>query len=288
MTALDIKVQLKKWGIPFKEYKDWKEHNRNTGRKWGPVNGLMVHHTGSDSSDQRELLYAGRSDLPGPLAQMGLDQDGVIHLIGWGRANHAGLGDPDVLNAVIAESYATNPPACNQASVDGNARFYGVEICYTGSHDMTDEQRATLELLGAAICDYHSWTSKSIIGHGEWQPGKWDPGYKTGKMMTMSTLRNAVTAVLKKGPVTIKPPVSTTPPPVTVPTKPATPTKPSIPMKSATYKAVWDLDAATPPDGHTTPTNPYWAPMSFLRGIYEMVERIKKNTDEILRLLNNK
>lgn len=197
MTASQIKSQLKKWGVPFKEYKNWSTHNRNHMGAWGPVNGFMVHHTGSDSKDQRELLYAGISGLPGPLCHFGLAQDGTVHLVGWGRANHAGSGDPDVLNAVINENYGANPPVDNQSTVDGNSRFYGVEIWYSGSHKMTDAQYRTLRKLAAAICDFHGWTEKSVIGHGEWgSPGKWDPGISSGKMMNMATVRSDIKATL--------------------------------------------------------------------------------------------
>lgn len=218
MTADQFIAQLKKWGIPYKEYKDWRNHNRNHKGLWGPVNGLMVHHTGSDSPDQRELLYSGHSALPGPLSQVGLAQDGVLHLIGWGRCNHAGLGDPDVLEAVIREDYATRPPVPNSASIDGNARFYGCEIWYDGSHAMTTAQRNTLYNLGAAVIDFHDWTAKSIINHGEWQPGKWDPGYAKGKMMDGNIIRTSSALRLKAGP---NKPVPTTPPPppVAKPTK---------------------------------------------------------------------
>lgn len=206
MTTGQIVAQLKKFGIPYAEYKDWKNHNRNHKGAWGPVHGFMVHHTGSDSKDQRELLYAGLSDLPGPLCQFGLAQDGTVHLIGWGRANHAGAGDPDVLEAVKAE---TKIPADDESSVDGNSRFYGVEIWYSGAHAMTDAQYANLRLLAAAICDFHGWSAGSVIGHGEWgSPGKWDPGYKPGKMMDMDQVRKDIEATISGG----KPSKPTVPP----------------------------------------------------------------------------
>lgn len=279
MTADQQISMLKKWGIPYKEYKNWRTNNRNHKGTWGPVNGFMVHHTGSDSLDQRELLYSGHSALPGPLSQWGLDQQGVIHLIGNGRCNHAGLGDLDVFNAVRAESYVSRPPIPNQTNKDGNPHFYGLEIWYDGSHVMTTKQRATLVRLGAGIIDFHekdSWTEKSIIAHGEWQPGKWDPGYKSGKLMDMPALRVEIkNEKLEKEEV----------PPVT--TKPETKTK--------TYNDVWHIDAATPPEGHATKTNPFWVPMSILRGAYEMAElamkyalEAKKNTDEILKILKAK
>lgn len=197
MTADQIVAQLRKWGIPFAEYRDWRNHNRNHKGAWGPVNGFMVHHTGSDAKDQRALLYDGIAGLPGPLSQFGLAQDGTVHLIGWGRCNHAGSGDPDVLAAVVNENYGANPPVDNEAAVDGNSRFYGVEIWYSGNHPMTDAQYASLRKLGAAICDFHGWSEKSVIGHGEWgSPGKWDPGYANGKMMDMAAVRADVAATL--------------------------------------------------------------------------------------------
>lgn len=262
MTASQIKAQLKKWNVPFKEYREWETHNRgNRGTGWGPVNGFMVHHTGSDSKDQRELLYNGHSSLPGPLCHFGLAQDGTVWLIGWGRANHAGLGDDDVLRAVIAEDYGDYPPTDNEANTDGNSRFYGVEIWYSGSHGMTTAQYSTLLKLAAAVLDFHGWTKRSVIAHGEWQPGKWDPGYASGKMMDMRAVRNDIGDVLS-GKVT-----------------------PVADDKSATYKAVWETDAATPPAGHATTENPVWWPMSILRGAYEKAERAEKNSAETLALV---
>jgi len=196
LSADKIVAALRKWGVPYKEYRSWRTHNRNHRGAWGPVNGFMVHHTGSDSTDQRELLYGGVSGLPGPLCHFGLAQDGTVHLISAGRANHAGSGDDDVLRAVINESAL---PADDESNTDGNARFYGVEVWYSGSHRMTDAQYASLRKLAAAICDAHGWSAKSVIGHGEWgSPGKWDPGYAPGKMMDMDAVRADVAATLSK------------------------------------------------------------------------------------------
>jgi LysM repeat protein len=224
MTSAQIVAQLKKWGIKYAEYKSWETHNRTaaTGKTFGEVNGFMVHHTGTDNADQRELLYGGVSGLPGPLCHFGLAQDGTVHLIGWGYANHAGNGDPDVLAAVTAENYGAYPPADNESSVDGNKRFYGVEIWYSGSHAMTAAQYATLRKLASAVCDFHKWSEKSVIGHGEWgSPGKWDPGISSGKMMDMAKVRADIKTTLVAGakPVVVapKPPVVTPPKPTPVP-----------------------------------------------------------------------
>lgn len=227
MTPDQLISQLKKWGVRYQETSGWKTRNRgNRGNGWSNLNGFMWHHTGSDGKDQISLLQKGYDSLPGPLCHFGVAQDGTVHLIGWGRANHAGSGDSDVLNAVVAENYGARPPKPNQTNVDGNGHFYGAEIWYSGSHGMTMQQYSSMLKLSAAICDFHKWSAKSCIGHGEWQPGKWDPGYKSGTMMDMSAVRNDISETLKGG---SKPPAKPEP-------KPSTP-KPSQPSSSS-HKAV--------------------------------------------------
>jgi len=273
MTAAQYEAQLKKWGLSAKAYRsNWKTHNRTkaTGKTFGGVNGVMLHHTGSDA-DNPALLYNGYSSLPGPLCHAGNDSKGLIWHIGWGYANHAGSGDQDVLNAVIAENYGANPPTDNQTNADGNKRFYGMEVMYSGSHGMTKAQYNTMIRWAAAICDFHGWTAKSVIGHGEWQPGKWDPGYAPGRMMDMNAVRNDIQDLLDKGPN------STPEKPVNDVVKPA--------PESKNFKEVWKTDSATPPAGHATKANPYWAPISILRGAYEKAEAAYKTAQEILKIV---
>lgn len=66
------------------------------GRNLKAVHGVVAHHTGTGPNwtDQRvtDLLVHGRSDLAGPLAQLGLDRTGRYHLVTDGRANHNGYG----------------------------------------------------------------------------------------------------------------------------------------------------------------------------------------------------
>lgn len=290
MTATQIVAQLKKWGVKYKEVKSWKTHNRDgeTGKTFGPVNGFIWHHTGADVSAANAgeyaagTLYNGLSSLPGPLCHFGLAPDGTVYLIGWGRANHAGGGDPVVLQHVINEDYTGNlkPTKGNSNGVDGNDHFYGVEIMYSGSHKMTDAQYKAGLKLSAAILDFHKWTEKSVIGHGEWSNDKWDPGYASGKIMDMSGVRKDVLATLKAGPGAVTPPAAEKPPTTGGGTV-VTPAK-----KDAAYKSVWDLDAAKPPAGHETAENPSWAPMSILRGIYEKVEELSKKVDALEAQLN--
>jgi hypothetical protein len=146
---------------------------------------------------------------------------------------------------VKAENYGDNPPLDNQSIIDGNDCFYGVEIWYSGSHEMTDAQYAALRKLAAAVCDFHEWSEKSVIGHGEWgSPGKWDPGYAPGRMMAMASVRADIRATLSA----VKPPVPATP---TVPTVPAP--KPSVPAKPRVSLKATILAAERNPSAKGTP-----------------------------------
>ncbi|MEU2724085.1 peptidoglycan recognition protein family protein [Streptomyces smyrnaeus] len=175
LSAAAALAAFKAEGIKVQEYGNWRTHNRNHKGKWGPLNGVMIHHTVSsaDASSVR-LCYNGHSSLPGPLCHGVGRNDGVLALVGWGRANHAGSGDDDVLAAVIAER---DLPADNEANTDGNARFYGLEIVNNGDNKDTYPvaQYETAVRFAAALCRKHGWNEKSVIGHKEWQPGKIDP-----------------------------------------------------------------------------------------------------------------
>jgi hypothetical protein len=182
LSYTDFLTALKGTGLRVVEVKtDGKspsQHNRAGHGAWGPVHGVMIHHTVTKgTANTVEICRTGYTDLPGPLCHGVIAKDGTVYVVGYGRANHAGLGDPDVLNAVIAESYATVPPADNQTSVDGNARFYGFECenLGDGKDPWPDAQLLAIEKVAAALCKAHGWSEKSVIGHLEWQPGKVDP-----------------------------------------------------------------------------------------------------------------
>lgn len=215
ITARELIATLNRWNVKYREIDGWRTRGRDdeTGLKFGPVYGCVTHHTGSDGTDaaNRSLIIQGRSDLPGPLAQFGLNDDGTVDIISIGRCNHAGGGDPDVLRAVQRESYTLKPPPTDKhqgelGAVDGNDCFYGVEIYYSGGHPPTNAAYTSLVKLWAAICDHHGWSAKSVIGHKEWSDYKWDPGG-----FTMVDLRRDVQQALERSKVDNVVPTSTTP-----------------------------------------------------------------------------
>ncbi|GFE22612.1 hypothetical protein Sliba_30650 [Streptomyces nigrescens] len=194
LTASRLLKALRDEGLVVHEVRSWRTHNRNAKGPWGPMHGVMIHHTATEGTDSSvDLCYDGRSDLPGPLCHGVIDKKGEVHLVGNGRANHAGLGDRDVLRAVINED--AELPKDNDADTDGNRHFYGFECINSGDgkDPWPEEQRIAIEKVSAAICRAHRWSERSVIGHKEWQPGKVDP-----RGIVMGDLRGLIKKRLAK------------------------------------------------------------------------------------------
>ncbi|WP_411121717.1 N-acetylmuramoyl-L-alanine amidase [Streptomyces sp. x-19] len=186
---------LRAEGVRVVERSKWRTHNRNHKGPWGPMNGVMIHHTvTSGTANTVNICERGYDGLPGPLCHGVIAKDGTVHLVGYGRANHAGRGDGDVLSAVIAERTL---PSANEADTDGNTHFYGFECenLGDGRDPWPAAQLDTIERAAAALCRAHGWSAASVIGHREWQPGKIDP-----EGFTMGWLRDRVAARLKSKP----------------------------------------------------------------------------------------
>ncbi|WFB07478.1 N-acetylmuramoyl-L-alanine amidase [Streptomyces sp. LX-29] len=183
MSARRLLEALRDEGLHVVEVGDWRHHNRNHIGPWGPVHGVMIHHTVTSGAEKTvRICRDGYEDLPGPLCHGVITKDGRVHLVGYGRANHAGAGDDDVLRAVVAENRL---PADNESNTDGNRHFYGFECENLGDgvDPWPDAQLTAVEKTSAAICRAHGWTERSVIGHLEWRPGKSDPrGFAMGWM----------------------------------------------------------------------------------------------------------
>ncbi|MFE6223337.1 peptidoglycan-binding protein [Streptomyces sp. NPDC057854] len=183
LSADRLVAALRAEGVTVVEHPGWRTHNRNGAGSWGPVSGVMIHHTvSSGTASSVALCFDGYEGLPGPLCHGVIAKDGTVHLVGNGRANHAGGGDPSVLQAVITETYGDRPPAprVHQGSpgaVDGNSRFYGFECINlgNGTDPWPAEQLLAIERVSAALCRAHGWGARSVIGHLEWSDWKSDP-----------------------------------------------------------------------------------------------------------------
>ncbi|WP_432147191.1 peptidoglycan-binding protein [Streptomyces sp. bgisy029] len=219
LTADRLLAALRAEGVTVVEHPGWRTHHRNHKGAWGPVNGVMIHHTvSSGSAASVALCRDGYAALPGPLCHGVIDKAGTVHLISAGRANHAGGGDPAVLRRVVAEDYGDRPPAPrahdgSAGAVDGNARFYGFECVNLGDgkDPWPAAQLEAIERASAALCRAHGWSARSVIGHAEWSAAKIDP-----RGFTMPSMRTRVTTRLTTAPGKR-------------PARPSTPEKPATP-----------------------------------------------------------
>lgn len=205
LTAQRFELLARGAKIPLVEYDGWQTRNRGQrGDGWGRpgkgVHGVMVHHTvTSDVGDTIRLCKdRGVRDVPPPLYAGLVDQLGRLHMIGWGRCNHAGLGDDDVLRAVIREDRRTPTP--NELNTDGNARFYGFAFINWGDgrDPYTRPALETMRNLCTLICRHHGWNQYSVIGHKQWQKGKIDPHGPQGYLIP--SLQKAIGAQLRRKP----------------------------------------------------------------------------------------
>ncbi|MEU9758991.1 peptidoglycan recognition family protein [Streptomyces sp. NPDC047985] len=262
LSAAQVMSALRAEGVRVVEVGNWRTHNRNSKGAWGPVNGSIVHHTVTKGTASTvAMVRDGYSSLPGPLCHGMIAKDGRVHMVGWGRANHAGGGDPRVLDQVIAESYGsrpTPPTKGNANGTDGNARFYGWECenLGNGKDPWPKAQYDAIVRVQAALCRAHDWSAKSVIGHLEWSSDKVDP-----RGFTMVELRADVAERLKH-------PASWNP-------------NEEDPMAGITKKdifdAVWKTDAiAGPTDAADHKTNPTWQAQSILKDMQARIRSMDK------------
>ncbi|MER5706006.1 N-acetylmuramoyl-L-alanine amidase [Streptomyces sp. NPDC002122] len=183
LTPDRLVAALRDEGVTVIEVPGWRTNNRNHKGPWGPVHGSMLHHTVTPKTmNAVPMCFNGTGNLPGPLCHGVIRRDGTVHLVGNGRANHAGGGDPNVLQAVKDERYNERPPAPHQhdgsaGAVDGNRAFYGWE-CENAGDGIDPWPKVQVEAMvrvSAALSRAHQWTEKSIIGHLEWSDWKSDP-----------------------------------------------------------------------------------------------------------------
>lgn len=182
MTPDQLVAALRAEGVNVVEWKSWRTHNRNHKGPWGPVNGVTLHHTvSSGETSSVNLCYDGYPELLGPLCHGVIAKSGTVYLVSSGRSNHAGGGDPVILDHVINEDYdgarTLIPTKGNSDGVDGNAHFYGFECINMGDgkDPWPAAQIDAMVRASAAICRNYGWSALSTIGHKEWSDDKNDP-----------------------------------------------------------------------------------------------------------------
>ena len=163
-------------GLKVAEVEGWESRGR---AEMSAVAGIICHHTaGPLQGNMPSLgtLIKGRSDLPGPLSQLGLGRDGTFYVIAAGRSNHGGEGV--------------------WKGVSGNSRFIGIEAENTGLTNDTPWPEVQMDAYrrgAAAILRHLGKSASDCAGHKEYALPK---GRKDDPDFDMYAFRAGVGAIL--------------------------------------------------------------------------------------------
>lgn len=138
-------------GLEVAEVNGWRDRGSSA---FNPA-GLVAHHTAGASTGEmpslRVLIY-GRSDLPGPLCNVGLGRSGKVYVVAAGRANHAGRG--------------------GWAGMVGNSSVMGIEAENDGRQPWPQVQLAAYKKLSRALLAGMGSPARLMCAHREWAPGR--------------------------------------------------------------------------------------------------------------------
>lgn len=168
---------LKAAGLKVALVDGWEDRGRGDV---GPTLGVLCHHTAGPRNGNMPSLHTlieGRSDLRGPLAQLGLGRDGTYYVIAAGRSNHAGGG---VWNGVT----------------NGNANFIGIEAENTGRSDDFPWPSVQIDAYHrgvAAILKHLGLGADCCAGHKEYALPQ---GRKPDPSLDMSVFRTSVASIV--------------------------------------------------------------------------------------------
>lgn len=169
MMLTDLAFACRRSGLDVREVAGWQ--SRGHGGMSG-VRSVICHHTaGPRTGDSPSLgvVVNGRSDLPGPLAQLFLSRSGVVHVVAAGLAYHAGVVfDP---------------------AVQGNAWAIGIEAEATGVDPWPPVQYAAYARLCRALIEHYRLPVAAVLGHKEVASPR---GRKVDPNFDMAAFRAAV------------------------------------------------------------------------------------------------
>ncbi len=197
-------------GLKVAEVPGWETRGHG---EMGAVKGVMCHHTnGARTGNMPSLrvIIDGRSDLAGPLAQLGLGRDGTYYIVAAGLCYHAGVGRwMDEHN--------------------GNSRFIGIEAENTG---LADDPWPQIQMEAycrgaAAILRHLQQPADYCAGHKEYALPR---GRKPDPSCDMAAFRARVAALL----------ADTSPPPL-IPAVEAAPAAGKPPRPTLRRGATGDL-----------------------------------------------
>jgi len=168
---------LKNAGLKVESVKGWEDRGRGDV---GEILGVLCHHTAGPKTGNMpslDIIVKGRSDLPGPLAQLGLGRDGTYFVIAAGRCSHAGKGNW-------------------KGITNGNTNLIGIEAENTGLPNDSPWPKVQMDAYHrgvAAILTHIGQGAEFCAGHKEYAL---PPGRKSDPNFDMVPFREAVAAIM--------------------------------------------------------------------------------------------
>lgn len=150
MRATWLADVLRDAGLTVVEMDGWETR----GGELSTIRGVVAHHTAtsvmSSDSNVARLLRDGRSDLKGPLAQLGLDRSGRFWLVASGRCSHNGHGEwgnqsigIEAFNNGTGEMWPELQLDAFRRGTAAILRKLGLSACCVKAHRETDPRRKT-------------------------------------------------------------------------------------------------------------------------------------------------
>lgn len=165
-------------GLKVAPVPGWRERGHGD---MGLVKGVICHHTATPTTSGNmptlNTLIQGRSDLPGPLAQLGLGRDGTYYIVAAGKCYHAGKGSW-------------------QGLTNGNGNFIGIEAENWGRKQDLPWPSAQLDAYHrgvAAILKHVGRSARYCAAHREYAL---PVGRKPDTLFDMAVFRTTVDAIL--------------------------------------------------------------------------------------------
>lgn len=142
---------LRSLNVPVVEVGGWEDRGRPYDVDY---QGMLDHHTATSARNLSDypslgIVRDGRSDLPGPLSQLGLGRSGSVWMIAAGYSNHAGSG--------------------GWQGLAGNWSVIGIECENDGiGQPWTAGQVKNLPIVNAVVAHVFGFGPEMVCRHAEW------------------------------------------------------------------------------------------------------------------------
>lgn len=177
MILSDLATVARRSGLTVVEVAGWKTRGHG---QFKSIEAVIDHHTATPKTAKGDypslaVVRDGRTDLVGPLCNLGLGRSGTVYVVAAGVAYHAGT---------VFDTWQDNWHAIGiEAEADGVSAWPAVQV-------------AAYARLNAALCKGYGVPVARVLGHKEIARPK---GRKTDPNLDMNQLRAATTRALNTG-----------------------------------------------------------------------------------------